>query len=113
MPESPTKRRYRLIYQIGCICCRAMGHDSVPCQVHHLNTGEHAGQKRLGNDHTIGLCPWHHQGIADDAGARTLTHGPSLKWQPATFRYVFGSDARLLAYQNQLISRRERLTVGR
>jgi hypothetical protein len=109
-------RRFQRIYEIGCIACRHMGWFCQPCQVHHLNLGQHAGQKRLGDDHTIGLCPWHHQGLPMGAMSRDKTRdtlGPSMALEPVRFREAFGSDGALLAEQNRLIERAELRVVGR
>lgn len=80
------KRRYRAIgsptkaqqaYQdaqraFGCAYCRMLGFSFVdlsegwsPCgatQIHHRNIGDLHGQKQLGQDETIALGEWHHQG---------------------------------------------------
>jgi hypothetical protein len=107
--------RFLRIYDIGCICC-ARFQWFKPCQVHHLNLDEHAGQKRLGDDFTIGLCPWHHQGqplAGLTAKECMLLVGPSMALEPVKFRASFGSDEQLLAFQNHLIERHDRLKVGR
>lgn len=105
--------RFQRIYEIGCLCCRIRGWHN-PCQVHHLNLDQHAGQERLGDDHTIGLCPWHHVGepIGPSQEECRRIFGPSMKHQPVAFRKVFGDDASLLRYQNELIRRAETLKVG-
>src|SRR6185312_5324477 len=56
------ERRFSRIRDIGCLCSRRRGWYAAP-EVHHLNLGSHAGQKRLGDEHTIGLSPWHHRGV--------------------------------------------------
>lgn len=107
--------RFQRIYQIGCLPCRRMGYFSA-CQVHHLNLDQHAGQQRLGDEQTIGLCPWHH--VGEPIRHFTLVEcrellGPSMKHEPVTFREFFGSDTALLAWENELIERRSALMVGR
>lgn len=57
----------------GCAMCRLLGLDfkdldegMSPCgptRIHHCNTGDLAGNLQLGQDATIGLGDWHHQGI--------------------------------------------------
>lgn len=108
-------RRFRLIRDIGCLASRKRGWYVVP-DVHHLNLGAHAGQKRRGDEFTIGLSIWHHRGIplermTADECRRLL--GPSLKHEPNRFREVFGSDDELLAEENELIAERESLIVGK
>lgn len=102
---TPTERRFDAIWEIGCIACRKAGYYSRT-QAHHQNLGAHAGQKQLGDMFTVGLCPWHHQGITEFgycADEMTIKLGPSMKHQPIEFRKRFGSDEELLAYQNELI----------
>lgn len=79
-----------------------------PCQVHHLNLGGKAGQKRRGKKFSIGLCPWHHQGqpiMATEAQTRAAL-GPSLAHESRAFRQEFGTDDALLAEENELIKQR-------
>jgi len=107
------ERRCQRIYEIGCLPCRKRGWFNE-CQVHHQNLDEHAGQKRLGNEFTIGLCPWHH--VGEPVGGLTRTQcrrclGPSMKLEPVAFRQVFGDDEALLAEQNRLIEAHERAVV--
>jgi hypothetical protein len=75
-----------------------MGKFSEP-DIHHLNLGGHAGQKRRGDDFTIPLCPAHHRGVF----WREEDHGPTLAIHPARFRREFGADDALLAEVNALI----------
>ena len=107
MNAKERERRFRYIGEIGCICCRRYGHKDVPCDVHHLNLDEHAGQKRRGDEYTIGLCTWHHRGFPQP----TAEVGPSLKHEPRRFRHVFGSDDELLEDQNRLLALKEALRV--
>jgi hypothetical protein len=92
-------RRFLRIQEQGCLCCRRFGVWSVP-EIHHLNEGGHAGQKRRGDEFTIGLCSWHHRGIRSFLSG---TLGPSLALNSREFRERFGSDDELLAAQNELI----------
>lgn len=85
-------------------------------EIHHLNLGGHAGSARRGDEFTIGLCRWHHQGQplqgwTLDECRRVL--GPSLKLHSRRFRETFGSDDELLARQNQLITAAQKQVVGR
>lgn len=97
---TPLQRQQRFadIVQIGCIACLRFGYHSGP-DVHHLNLGGHAGQKRMGDEYTIGLCPYHHRGILPPM----IPVGPSLAKEPRAFREFFGSDAELLMEQNARI----------
>lgn len=112
---TPIERRFGRIYEIGCIACYKRGWFNE-CQVHHQNLDEHAGQKRIGDEATIGLCPWHH--VGEPIGNVSLTDcrrlmGPSMKHEPVKFREVFGSDQDLLRLQNELIEEAELAVVGR
>jgi hypothetical protein len=113
---SARQRRFQRIYDLGCLACRRRGWFAQPCQVHHLNLDEHAGQQRLGDEYTIGLCPWHHQAqpvTGRDAEWTRTYLGPSMAAEPVKFREEFGSDLELLAEQNRLIERAEMNVVGR
>lgn len=108
-------RRCLRIKAIGCLACRKRGWWSFP-EVHHLNEDGKAGQARRGDEYTIGLCIYHHQGKV--LGRFTLKFlrrrlGPSLKNESKEFRETFGSDDALLAEQNELIAEQEDLVVGR
>lgn len=107
---TPIERRFQYIYQIGCICCRKLGYYRQ-CQIHHLNLGGMAGQKRRGDLFTIGLCPWHHVGEYPNGyteAAMDMRFGPSLKLHSKRFRKVFGNDDALLVYQDEQITQRRR-----
>lgn len=104
------ERRFQRIYQIGCLACRKRGWFNE-CQAHHLNFDGKAGQKKLGDEYTIGLCPWHHVGeplspMTAQQCRRCL--GPSLKLESSAFREKFGDDESLLTEQNALIESYER-----
>ena len=73
---------------------------------HHLNLGGHAGQRRIGRDHSIPLCQWHHQGEAPyqlSATVAAAVYGPSLARQSKAFREIFGTDEALLTMTNELL----------
>jgi hypothetical protein len=115
---NPAKRdrRCQRICELGCLACRRRGWFGQPCQVHHLNLDQHAGQQRLGDEYTIGLCPWHHVGECFQGRTKEWMRdhfGPSMKHEPVKFRDEFGSDLELLAEQNRLIERAESNVVGR
>lgn len=96
------KRRFVVIKDLGCIACRIGLIGYTPPEIHHLLSG---GIRR-GHDQTIGLCPWHHQGVcAEGVSKRQMAErfGPSLKHSPGAFHEAYGSDDELLARQNGLI----------
>lgn len=69
----------------GCAMCRLLGLPKNACgamQVHHRTTGDLHGQKQLGQDQTVGLAEWHHQGTLKPEypteDAMKAKYGPSL-----------------------------------
>lgn len=108
MNENERNIRFTAIREIGCIACRKHGVGGiVPPQVHHLNFGDRHGGKRLGDEFTVGLCPWHHMGQPFDGmwpGQCRDKFGPSWERDPRAFREMFGSGEELLAMQNELIA---------
>jgi hypothetical protein len=109
------QRRFGRIYEIGCLACRKRGWFN-DCQAHHLNLDGKAGQKRRGDECSIGLCPWHH--VGEPIGGMTAAEcrrrlGPSLKLESVAFREKFGEDDELLRWQNELIEESESNVVGR
>jgi hypothetical protein len=100
------ERRFRRLKEIGCIACWMEGDMNVHPEIHHLNLGGHAGQKRRGDEFTIPLCEWHHQGKVPER------RGPSLKWSPKVFREKYGTDDQLLAKVNDIIRMRDEMAFG-
>jgi hypothetical protein len=103
-PTPAQQRRFSIIQQIGCLCCRvAREIVGVACDIHHVLS---AG-KRISHDAAIGICPWHHRGVRPpefrNDRAATAALGPSRVVSPAAFRKMFGSDEALLERQNRLI----------
>jgi hypothetical protein len=86
---------------VGCVACRKEGFPNFHYEVHHLNVGGKAGQKRRGHDFTIPLCEWHHRGIGP---CDEDIYGPSLAKQSKAFRARYGTDDDLLAYTNEMIT---------
>lgn len=102
------RKRFELLREVGCICCRQFGYYQTP-EIHHLNLGGHAGQKRLGHQFSIPACAYHHRGQWSDRFpsqrfAQTML-GPSLALEPRRFREVFGSDDELLVKTNDRLER--------
>lgn len=110
MASKANQARWSRFPDVGCIACRRDGRRNDQTQVHHLNVGGRAGQKRRGDDFTIPLCAWHHQGQAPVSSmlARSL-YGPSLAHESKAFRQRYGTDGELLALTNELIERRHEL----
>lgn len=101
LTKADLARRER-IHAGHCMACIQRGIDVKGqglVQWHHT-----AGKKR--HDLTCGLCCWHHQAIpffgCTHAEMRE-TYGPSLHEGSKPFHAEFGSDAELLARQNELL----------
>jgi hypothetical protein len=112
-PTVAEKQRFQVIQDIGCIACiMKTGIFHTPPQIHHqLDHG-----RRISHSHSVGLCPWHHDGIIDtDHGQDFIRKmkGPSMKFEPAAFVEEFGTDEEMLEYQNALITKYlDTVTVG-
>ncbi len=113
-PGIAQRLRWDRIRDVGCLACRLryprMG--SVPCEIHHLTVGGRHGAPRLGHEHTIGLCTWHHRGESDHPDKTRLRRwiGPSYAREPSAFREEFGDDDFLLMAQNELLAAHRSLT---
>jgi hypothetical protein len=103
------ERRFSILREIGCIACRAMFRMS-PAEIHHLNLGGKAGQKRRGDEYTIPLCGWHHRSAITTGFTATSMRkmcGPSLARESKEFRRLYGTDDYLLAKVNGLVKKHE------
>lgn len=108
MTPRAREHRFRRLKEIGCYPCWTQGLMNVYPEIHHLNLGGKAGQKRRGDAFTIPLCTWHHQGQPLDGFTVSQTReirGPSLKLESKAFRERFGSDDAQLAKTNELITK--------
>lgn len=105
------------IREIGCICCLIKGRGFVPAEKHHLlTTGLHGNGRRRGEQYTIGLCSYHHQGEkavgTSEARRLSVLAGPSYGDEPVLFREEFGTDAELLELQDRAIAAWADSTIG-
>jgi hypothetical protein len=110
-PTDAERRRWDLFRRVGCVACRIEGKRNFNVQVHHLNVGGRAGQKRRGHSETIPLCCWHHVSIPPEGKTQewaTNYMGPSLAKQSKAFREKYGSDDSLLAYTNDRLMNLDR-----
>jgi hypothetical protein len=103
------ERRFRLLREMGCICCQIelLGY-SAP-DMHHLVD---KGYRRLsgGDQATIPLCPWHHRGIAPDGFSQStavLAYGPSLALHKRRFVAHYGTERELLARVDERLAKLE------
>lgn len=102
------RERTRRIRMLPCLACTIDGRLDVCGRTteHHLNFDGKAGQRRRGNDYTIPLGDWHHQGIPKrnwTSKQMAEVYGPSLAQQSKAFRHRYGDDDSLLARTNKLL----------
>lgn len=100
MPNCKATNRFERLIEYGCICCKQrLGLYRYP-EIHHIVEGY-----RLGDDYTIPLCAWHHQGQPPSVHATkkqaAKIMGPNLRDQKKTFVQAFGSERELLQRINQ------------
>lgn len=107
--------RWDTMLVLGCLCCwinraqkglatASFARARPGLEIHHLTS---AG-RRIGHDHTICLCRYHHQGdLLPYTGAgyreQAVRFGPSYGREKARFRSVYGADVDLLALQNSML----------
>lgn len=103
------EHRFRRLKEMGCIACLLDRLPGVYPEIHHLNGGGHAGQKRRGDEFTIPLCQWHHQG---KPMPNTPVDGPTLKYHSRAFRARYGTDDGLLSRTNSIIARMDAVSKG-
>lgn len=106
MTPRAREHRFRRLKEMGCMACFEQGLPGVPGEIHHLNLGGKAGQKRRGDEFTVPLCAWHHRGEPLRFETKTtmaMHYGPSLACSSKRFREEFGSDDELLAKVNERI----------
>lgn len=116
-PTKAQRERFEKLRAMGCIACWIDGRKNYdvflrcgPVEIHHLNLGGKAGQKRRGHDFTLPLGAWHHRAICHPHFEHAVTmeaiYGPSLARAPRKFRERYGSDDELLAQVNALLAAR-------
>lgn len=84
---------------VGCIACiiegekRGEDRRGTPADIHHRINGY-----RMGHQHTIPLCPWHHRGVTAFGKGKhetVIALGPSKALHPIAFRDEYGTDEEL------------------
>lgn len=104
--------RWSLMREIGCIACLLNEHrpdlhfDRTGMELEHQHMTD--GGRRQGHTQSFELCRFHHQGdkfpmIEAGYRANALRYGPSFGKGRRPFAAVYGDDAELLEFQNQLI----------
>lgn len=109
------KARFKLMRGLLCVACAQL--QGVPpaypegCDVSHLKSGD----RRIGHDHSLLECPWHHRGVPPWGHTQQSARkawGPSRAKSPRAYAERFGTDERLLELTNQALERRRQNTVG-
>lgn len=106
---TPTKEEAEWIVAVKegpCVACLIVtGKQFSGCDAHHLLSGG----RRIGHLATIGLCQWHHRGIAEFFSHAHLREclGPSLMDGSKLFREAYGTDEELMAIQKRLLGKEE------
>lgn len=107
MNKRDADRRDFALRELGCVVCHIRGVGTVIAEKHHLlTTGFHGNGKRRGEQATVGLCSWHHRGVAPSGWNKVearMRFGASYAEQPREFRRLY-PDAVLEAKQQQLLS---------
>lgn len=102
--RSARMERFSALWALPCLTCPGCG----ITEIHHLNGGGHAGQKRRGDMFTIPLGAWAHRGVPLP-GAKPSTmemlYGPSLALTSKAFHARYGTDDELLERTNKLLER--------
>lgn len=109
------EHRFRRLKELGCVASWMEGFPMMPAEIHHLNEGGKAGQKRRGDEFTIPLSPWHHRGVVMTGHTRASMReqfGPSLAHESRAFRERYGTDDELLAKVNDWIRKRDAIAKG-
>lgn len=71
---------------LGCIVCKNLGFGETPAEIHHVRTGQGAGQ-RADHRKTIPPCHQHH---------RVGGHGVAIHAGKKTWEQKYGSETELL-----------------
>lgn len=103
----------------GCAMCLLLGLAKDACgpvRVHHRTIGDLHGNKQLGQDCTVALGDWHHQGVLmsqfPTVSGMLANFGPSLHHHKRAFLAFIAeklgerSTAALQAWQDEQIAKR-------
>ena len=106
-PTAAQRRRMAALKEFGCILCLEIGIGRVPPEIHHITE---CG-RRLGHDHTIPICCWHHRGQPWNCDQRPSgmeeLAGPSLARNKREFVRRFGTERDILERVDEQLKRME------
>ncbi|MHA7847257.1 Ref family recombination enhancement nuclease [Serratia sp. D1N4] len=74
------------VAELGCVVCRNLCYGQSPAEIHHIRTGQGAGQ-RASHYSVLPLCPPHH---------RTGGHGVAIHAGHKTWEENYGTELDLL-----------------
>ncbi len=118
MNKKQKQVRFESLLAIGCLSCRlniATGifkPTGLRTEIHHQNEDGKHGNPRLGDEFTVPLCVWHHQGkgvpfnepnkriTVDEMAAK---YGPSWPQSGNVFHAAYPRDEQMLSTANSLI----------
>jgi hypothetical protein len=108
MSSKSDQLRFRLLQDLGCICCLVEGLGHVAPDIHHIVDN---GYRRLSGGHksTIPLCPFHHRAVPPNgmtAAEAEACMGPSMKLNKKKFIEKYGTERSLLTSVDLLIRSR-------
>lgn len=105
-PNKEEQARFDRMKEMAlCLACDQRGLIAGFIEIHHLLSGG----KRRGHMFTVSLCQWHHRAVPkSELGYHTKKatreiYGDSLADGSKPFHAMFGSDADLLAKQNEIL----------
>lgn len=114
-PTKAERARLVAIYAVGCVPCRleAARRERPEWKAFRETQIQHVldGGRRAGHADSYGACPWHHEGIPDTnregqlrpAAEMVRRIGPSRKLHPEAYRARYGTEAELVAIQNEML----------
>ena len=100
--------RFDNMKDLGCIACILDGQleafalfQTWDVEIHHMLSGN----KRIGDEATVPLCRWHHQGVSQVTPNAIMLeqYGPSWHKHRREFRKRYGSDAELIETVNKYL----------
>lgn len=113
---SPTKaqlERWRVMQELGCVCCCLDQRTGVPSDIHHVLSGG----RRISHSHSLALCSYHHRSVKPSDTLLTdkqfkEMYGPALDANPKEFQQRYGTQQELLEIQEALIQKYYEVTSG-
>lgn len=98
-PNKAERDHMARVQDLGCICCRSMGHMDSPAELHHTigKTKPDAHFK------VLPLCSRHHR-CACPNGDYATRHAPGRRAGKFEFERAYGTEQQLLELIEELLS---------